>query len=28
LQEELEKLNGDAAVLQTRIAENVAEILN
>jgi len=27
LQEELEKLNGEAAVLQSRIAQNVAEIL-
>jgi len=27
LQEELEKLNAEAAVLQARIAENVAELL-
>lgn len=27
LQEELERLNGEAAVLQARIAENVAELL-
>lgn len=27
LQEDLEKLNGDAAQLQSRIAQNVAELL-